>query len=1336
MKKCLIVLGMHRSGTSAFTGILDLLGVNLGTKMLETQPDNPTGFFENKYVVLANDCILETLNSSWDDTYPLPHDWLGRFEGSQLQVDIRSFLRTDIVDDQLYALKDPRLCRLLPLWLPLLSAEDVFPHFSIIIRNPLEIAESLSLRNGFSTEKSLVLWMQYMLDAERHTRHLPRGFIKFESLLNDPQKSVETAFRNTGLELPNPSNLTGQNLSHFLDGNLRHHNISDGEFNARCPNIVADYYRLLCEISEHEMATPEDIRRLDELSHQFDTFQALFYNADVLKKSSVAEQKSSPAWYEAALNGTKIQFEKDKIYREYRYIANTRYLYTQVAHLEQLIDNPEWRAYKNYQASIEKFLPEGTRRRQVLQQLKKLGKIKQSLDPILNNTLSAFFRREKGQSQAKSKNLKRRETESSRLPSEDTSSGDDTPTWERLIFEASVKPSVSIIIPVFNNWRFTYKCLQSVVKHTQGSYEIIVVDNNSTDVTPQLLSDMQGIQVITNTSNEVFVNACNQAARQAKGDHLLLLNNDTEVTPDWLDAMLAPFSDADTGIVGAKLLYPDGSLQEAGGIIWRDGTGCNYGHGDNPNLPQYSYRRVVDYCSGACLMIPRKLWEQIGGFDQRYAPAYYEDTDLCFNVRALGYRVIYQPEALVLHYGGASAGKETSSGYKRFQEINRHKFVDKWAEVLDQDHVFSSEGVTKARERVGDKHILIIDHYAPTFDKDSGSVRMLNMLQILQKMDYKVSFWPDDLTYDPRYTKTLQNLGIEIYYGELSFEDFIREHGNNLNAVLMSRPATAKKYLQLVKKYSNAQTIFDTVDLHFVREQRRMELEVQDWKNLEFFLAEEADSTLVVSPTEKEILAAENFADNVSVVSNIHSLEPCINSFEDRHGLMFIGGFAHPPNEEGIVWFIEYILPLIRKKIPDIHLTIVGSDATERLRAMESPTITVTGYVEDVSCYFSESRVFVSPLLHGAGVKGKIGQSFSYGLPVVTTSIGAEGMHLTDRHNALISDSETAFASKVIDLYTDKFLWQQISTNCRQVIREQFSVDTIRAALEKVLQPSSTSRKTRGTLLRPVILHCHLFKNAGSTLDWSLHKQFGSAFVDHRDGDSMRLGADFLGPYIESNAMLAAISSHDVRFPLPDSKSFELLPVIALRHPIDRARSVYDFERRQEANTPGAIKAKELSFADYIRWRMLPDVKSTIRNFHCAFCTSNFDSEIGEQGYLDSVALLTKTPLMVIVERYDESMLLLEQQLQQHFPAIDLSYVRQNATPDREDDLEQRIKNVFDQLGPELTVEFREKNHWDMKLYEDAQAIFIERLGALPRVKDLLRDFQSRCQLLSTDLLE
>lgn len=1337
MKNCLVVLGMHRSGTSAFTGILDLLGVNLGTQMLETQSDNPKGFFENKYVVLANDCILETLNTSWDDTFPLPTDWPARFKDSQLLADIRSFLRTEITHNQLSALKDPRLCRLLPLWLPLFTTEGITPHFALLIRNPLEIADSLKRRNGFSIEKSLILWMQHMIDAERNTRHSPRGFVEYESLLSDTHKTIERMFRNSGLEVPDSSDKKSQELSQFLDRKMRHHEVSDSELDAKCAKVIADYYRLLCKISSQHATTTLDFEQLDELAHQFESSQNLFYNNDVIEKQVLREEHRNPEWQEENLKRIKSEFEKDKIYREYRYIANTRFLTDfhnrerpelakQVNHLEHVIDefvgSPPWRVYKKYQETIEKLLPEGTLFRRVLQRLK--GSMQSSA--VESSTSHA---RHKDLSLTGSDdNVERLNASESGVMSDSLES---TPTWESLSFPLLNNPTVSIIIPVFNNWHFTYKCLQSLHQHTSGSYELIVVDNNSTDVTPKLLADMEGIDVITNSTNEVFVNACNQAASQARGEYLLLLNNDTEVTSGWVEALMAPFSDPITGIVGAKLVYPDGSLQEAGGIIWRDGNGCNYGHGDNPDLPQYSYRKAVDYCSGACLMITRKLWEDIGGFDQRYAPAYYEDTDLCFAVRAKNFKVIYQPRAVVVHYGGASAGKETTSGYKRFQEVNRHKFVEKWRPVLERDHVFSTDGLLHAREKAASKHILIIDHCVPTYDRDSGSVRMLNMLQILQDMDYKVSFWPDDLTYDAKYTRKLQDLGIETYYGELDFEDFIQEQGSNLDAVIMSRPATAQKYLHLVKKHSSAQTIFDTVDLHFVREQRRLELEVQQWKNLEFFLAEETDITFVVSPTEKDILAGEDFADKVAVVSNIHSLEPCENGFEQRNGLMFIGGFAHPPNEEGIIWFIEYILPIIRKKIPDIRLTIVGSDPTDRLKAMETESIVVTGYVEDVSGYFHDSRVFVSPLLHGAGVKGKIGQSFSYGLPVVTTTIGAEGMQLTDGHNALISDSETEFAKKVIEVYTDKFLWQKISANSREVIRKQFSTDTIRAALEQVLESNSSARPSKHTVVRPVIVHCHLFKNAGSTLDWSLQRQFGSNFLDHRDDESMRQGASFLGPYLESHKQLTALSSHHVRFPLPTSEAFQLFPIIALRHPIDRARSVYDFERRQDSETPGAIQAKKLSFVEYIQWRMQPDVGSTIRNFHCGFCTSTFDSEIGEPEYLDSVALLTRTPLLVIVERYDESMLLLEHYLDSYFPGIDLSYVRQNVTPGRNDSLQQRVAAVFDELGPDLTLEFREKNHWDMKLYEDAEAIFSERLGRLGRIEALLEDLRSRCLILS-----
>ncbi|MEZ5501189.1 MAG: hypothetical protein R3E50_00530 [Halioglobus sp.] len=223
-----------------------------------------------------------------------------------------------------------------------------------------------------------------------------------------------------------------------------------------------------------------------------------------------------------------------------------------------------------------------------------------------------------------------------------------------------------------------------------------------------------------------------------------------------------------------------------------------------------------------------------------------------------------------------------------------------------------------------------------------------------------------------------------------------------------------------------------------------------------------------------------------------------------------------------------------------------------------------------------------------------------------------------------------------------------------------------------------------------------------------------------------------MGPYLESQD-ICAISSHHIQFPLPSPAGIELLPVIALRNPIDRARSVYDFERRQDADTPGAVKARSLSFADYVRWRMLPEASPTIRNFQCCFCTSSFDTPVNEQQYLEGVALLTRTPLLVIVERYDESMVLLEHHLRRHFPELDLSYVPQNVTAERADTPEQRVEAVYAELGPELTVELRENNHWDVKLYEDANALFSERLSAIGRLEELLAEFRSRCRRLSND---
>ena len=167
------------------------------------------------------------------------------------------------------------------------------------------------------------------------------------------------------------------------------------------------------------------------------------------------------------------------------------------------------------------------------------------------------------------------------------------------------------------------------------------------------LAAVPGIRLIVNPSNLGYLRSCNTAARVAKGEFLLLLNNDTQVLPDWLDPLLLPFrSRSDVGAVGSKLLYPDGRLQEAGCIVWDDGSGWNFGRLDSPDRPAYNYLREVDYCSAASLLVPRALFNEMGGFDERYAPAYCEDSDLAFRLRERGYKVLYQPRSRIVHHEG------------------------------------------------------------------------------------------------------------------------------------------------------------------------------------------------------------------------------------------------------------------------------------------------------------------------------------------------------------------------------------------------------------------------------------------------------------------------------------------------------------------------------------------------------------------------------------------------------------------------------------------------------------------------------------------------------------
>jgi len=611
------------------------------------------------------------------------------------------------------------------------------------------------------------------------------------------------------------------------------------------------------------------------------------------------------------------------------------------------------------------------------------------------------------------------------------------------------QPLVSIIIPTYGKDPYTLRCIESVLQAQRRQrtprqrLELIVIDDAAPAEEPPLLAGLEGLPLITllrNADNLGFLRSCNRGAAQATGQWICFLNNDTVVADDWLEELLDCFRwFPDAGLVGPMLLYPNGSLQEAGGIVWQDGSAWNYGRNGDPEAPAHGFARDVDYVSGACILLPTDLFRDLGGFDGRYSPAYYEDTDLALAVKASGRRVIYQPRSRVIHFEGISSGRDEESGAKRFQLRNQQLFFRKWQNHL-ASHGPNAHDVLGNRNRGRRARILVLESCTPTPDQDAGSYFIVVLIWSLLLLGYDVSFIAvDNLLYMPDYSGWLQRLGVEVISQPHidSLEQHLEEAGSSYDAVLVARPDVAEAALTPLKTHApHARLLYYTHDLHHLRLERQQQVDpgavsaadIEGMRRLEKDVVDVVDGVLYLSDSERDEAVRR-----LQPRSRAHVLPPPLAGRRasaghgQRSDLVFLGGFRHPPNVDAALYFIHEVMPLLRQAGSGLRLHLVGASPPDQLQKLAGPDVIVHGHVDDLDGLLASRRIAVAPLRYGAGVKGKVLTMLGAGVPVVGTAVAAEGLGLRDGVTFLRAEEPADFARSILELHRSEDLWQSIA---------------------------------------------------------------------------------------------------------------------------------------------------------------------------------------------------------------------------------------------------------------------------------------------------------------------
>lgn len=641
-------------------------------------------------------------------------------------------------------------------------------------------------------------------------------------------------------------------------------------------------------------------------------------------------------------------------------------------------------------------------------------------------------------------------------------------TNTKLAFPLADKPKVSIIIPFYNQIELTENCLRSILNESPSvDIEVILVDDNSTE--KHDFAEVAGLHYINNSENIGFLMSVNKAINESRGEFIYLLNNDTIVHPGFLDELLYVFANFEhVGAVGSMLLNRDGTLQEAGAYFLNDGSPTQVA-GKKIYDPEVNYIYEADYCSGCSLLFKKYNDEGIINlFDEQFAPAYFEDADLCFQLKHVqGKKIYFTPFSKITHLNGASynssadadANQNKSLLYGKQQETFRRK----WHEQLKL--IQAGNKKTRLQEIYGTKHILFFNERIPEYDSNSGELRLTEIIKMHKHLGYHISLIAPSNRIKNKYNEYFQRLGVRVFYDYIGIADilfFMKRLKVEQATAWLHSPRVFIKNIKFIRKYfPSLSVVFDMVDVHHLRYQRALLLEPNNnsykrkykrYLRYERLAAEKADLVIAISEEERKYMEQFCPKEKLYVVSNVHytKVKPDrIPTFNERKGLLFIGS-THHPNVDAVQFLMESIMPLVWEEEPNIALNIIGN-IKNSFPNHNKTNINFLGYVPDVTAHFLSNKMMVAPLRNGAGVKGKIGQAFEYYLPVITSSIGAEGMALVDNKNVLLAETAREFADNILKLYNDEGLWLNLQQHSEDSLAP-FSKRALKESISKVEQ--------------------------------------------------------------------------------------------------------------------------------------------------------------------------------------------------------------------------------------------------------------------------------------------